>query len=262
MTTTPTTTGTDFKVADISPRRLGPQGDPARRAGDARADVGPRGVRRRSSRSRARGSSGSLHMTIQTAVLIETLVALGAEVRWARATSSRPRTTPPPRSPSGPRGRREPAGRAGLRLEGRDARGVLVVHRAGARLADGTGPNMIVDDGGDATLLIHKGVEFEAAGAVPSPETTDNEEFKVILGRCQRRSTQDDPSAGRTSRGDIRGVTEETTTGVHRLYEMQQAGTAAVPGDQRQRLGHEVASSTTSTAAATRWSTASTAPPT
>ena len=106
--------------------------------------------------------TGSLHMTVQTAVLIETLTALGAEVRWARATSSRPRITPPRRSWSARTGRRRTPRGAGVRVEGRDARGVLVVHRPGADVAGEDGPNMILDDGGDATLLVHNGVEYEA----------------------------------------------------------------------------------------------------
>ena len=128
-----------------------------------------------------------------------------------------------------------------------------MVHRAGAALArTGTGPNMILDDGGDATLLVHKGVEFETAGAVPAAGDDDSEEFEVILGRARRGRSRGRPPLDRGSPPGIKGVTEETTTGVHRLYEMHAGGHAAVPGDQRQRLGDQVASSTTSTAAGTR----------
>ena len=99
---------------------------------------------------------------------------------------------------------------------------------------------MILDDGGDATLLVHKGAEFEKAGAVPDPDSTDSEEFKVILDAAQAHARRG-PDQQWTALGEgIKGVTEETTTGVHRLYEMQQARHAAVPGDQRQRLGHQV----------------------
>ena len=116
-----------------------------------------------------------------------------------------------------------------------------MVHRAGARLAaTASGPNMILDDGGDATLLVHKGVEFEAAGAVPDPD----------VGRV--RGVPDHPALAAAHRSrrtaqrwtriaaGIKGVTEETTTGVHRLYQFAETGRAAVPGDQRQRLRHEV----------------------
>ena len=132
-------------------------------------------------------------MTIQTAVLIETLVALGAEVRWVSCNIFSTQDHAAAAVAVGPDGTAEdPAGRAGLRLEGRDARGVLVVHRAGAALArTGTGPNMILDDGGDATLLVHKGVEYEKAGAVPDPSTADSEEFQVILALLQRSLAED-----------------------------------------------------------------------
>ncbi len=180
--------------------------------------------------------TGSLHMTIQTAVLIETLVALGAEVRWASCNifSTQDHAAA---------AIAEPRGHPRLRLEGRDARGVLVVHRAGPHLAGAsggaTGPNMILDDGGDATLLVHKGVEFEKAGRVPDPSTAPNEELAIVLALLGR-SLAADPRRWTTLANGIRGVTEETTTGVHRLYEMQKAGHAAVPGHQRQRLGDQV----------------------
>ena len=137
---------------------------------------------------------GSLHMTIQTAVLIETLVALGAEVRWVLLQHL---LDPGPRRRRGCRGperhARGSAGRLRLRLEGRDARGVLVVHRAGAAVAGTTvGPNMILDDGGDATMLVHKGTEYEKAGAVPDPSTGESEEFQVFL-TLLTRSLQEDP---------------------------------------------------------------------
>ena len=192
-------------------------------------------------------------MTIQTAVLIETLVDLGAEVRWVAATSSRPRTT---RAAAD----RRHAGVAGLRLEGRDARRVLVVHAAGAHLARRPGPELIVDDGGDATLLVHRG----------SPErerlarrTLDRDERGVPVVKQLLNEVQAlDPSYWPTRQAALDGVSEETTTGVHRLYQMAGDGRTARPRDQRQRLGHQVASSTTSTAAATRSSMASSAPPT
>ena len=101
------------------------------------------------------------------------------------------------------------------------------------------GPNMILDDGGDATLLVHKGVEFEKAGTVPDPETADNEEYAVVLGPARPSCRRNRRSCSTTIAADIKGVTEETTTGVHRLYQMHAGRHAAVPGDQRQRLGHQ-----------------------
>ena len=98
---------------------------------------------------------------------------------------------------------------------------------------------MILDDGGDATLLVHKGVEYEKAGAVPDPATADNDEFRIILETLQRSLAEDAQRLTRAA-ANIKGVTEETTTGVHRLYQFAEQGTAAVPGDQRQRLGHQV----------------------
>ena len=140
-------------------------------------------VRRDASRSTGARITGSLHMTIQTAVLIETLVALGAEVRWACCNIFSTQDHAAAAVVVGPDGTPEdPRGRPGLRLEGRDARGVLVVHRAGAELARRRhGPNMILDDGGDATLLVHKGVEFEKAGAVPDPPTADERRVRASI---------------------------------------------------------------------------------
>ena len=174
--------------------------------------------------------TGSLHMTIQTAVLIETLVALGAEVRWASCNIFSTQDHAAAAVVVGPEGtRRRPQGRAGLRLEGRDARGVLVVHRAGAALARrAEGPNMILDDGGDATLLVHKGTEYEKAGEVPDPSTADTEEFEVVLQLLGRTLAEDPKLWHRIGEG-IKGVTEETTTGVHRLYQMAEAGTLLFP---------------------------------
>ncbi len=169
--------------------------------------------------------TGSLHMTIQTAVLIETLVALGAQVRWASCNifSTQDHAAAAIRSDR----------RAGVRVEGRDARGVLVVHGprpvvAGGARRQGTGPNMILDDGGDATLVVHKGVEYERAGAVPDPSTADSEEFAVVLSLLATTFASDDRRWHRTAEG-ILGVTEETTTGVHRLYQMMDSGTLLFP---------------------------------
>ena len=143
--------------------------------------------------------TGSLHMTVQTAVLIETLTALGAEVRWAQLQHllhPGPRRCGRRRRPEGHR--RGSQRRPGVRLEGRDPRGVLVVHRAGAALARRrhAGPNMILDDGGDATMLVHKGTEYEAAGAVPDATEDDSEEWRVCPRAAASLAAPRTPSAG------------------------------------------------------------------
>ena len=165
--------------------------------------------------------TGSLHMTIQTAVLIETLVELGARVRWCSCNIFSTQD------------------HAAAAIA---ADGIPVYAWKGETLEeywwcteqvlnwpDGGGPNMILDDGGDATLLVHKGVEYEKAGAVPAPTASDNEEWRAVLGVLQRTFERDDRYWRRAAEG-IRGVTEETTTGVHRLYEMAKAGTLLFPG--------------------------------
>ena len=144
--------------------------------------------------------AGSLHMTVQTAVLIETLVALGAEVRWASCNIFSTQDEAAAAVVVGPNGTAgRPPGRAGVRLEGRDARGVLGLHRADPHLARCEGPNMILDDGGDATLLVHKGKEFEGAGAVPQTTEDDSEEYRVVLD-VLRRTIADDPQKWTTDR--------------------------------------------------------------
>ncbi|MEX1210754.1 MAG: adenosylhomocysteinase [Candidatus Nanopelagicales bacterium] len=173
--------------------------------------------------------TGSLHMTVQTAVLIETLVALGAEVRWASCNIFSTQDHSAAAVVVGPDGTPD------------DPRGVPVFAWKGETLEeywwcnqqvlmwpDGAGPNMILDDGGDATLLVHKGTEFEAAGVVPSTDPTDSEEYAVILD-VLRRSLTEDPQRWTPIGAGIRGVTEETTTGVHRLYEMLQEGRLLFP---------------------------------
>jgi adenosylhomocysteinase len=176
--------------------------------------------------------TGSLHMTIQTAVLIETLVALGAEVRWASCNIFSTQDHAAAAVVVGPEGTPD------------DPRGVPVFAWKGETLeeywwctqhaltwpgADGTtGPNMILDDGGDATLLVHKGVEFERAGAVPDPSTADSDEFAIVLALLQR-SLEEDPQRFTKVAADIRGVTEETTTGVHRLYQFAERGELLFP---------------------------------
>ncbi len=173
--------------------------------------------------------TGSLHMTVQTAVLIETLVALGAEVRWVSCNIFSTQDHAAAAVVVGPEGTVE------------DPQGVPVYAWKGETLPeywwcteqvllwpDGSGPNMILDDGGDATLLVHKGREFEAAGVVPSADETTSEEYAVVLETLRRSLTEDPQRWTRVSAG-IKGVTEETTTGVHRLYEMMRAGTLLFP---------------------------------
>jgi adenosylhomocysteinase len=159
-------------------------------------------------------------MTIQTAVLIETLVALGAEVRWASCNifSTQDHAA------------------AAIAAEG-----IPVFAWKGETIdeywwcteqaltwPDGGMPNMILDDGGDATLLLHKGVEFEKAGAVPEPKAGDNEEWVAILG-VLKRTLEAKPGFWQQMADSVKGVTEETTTGVHRLYQMQEAGELLFP---------------------------------
>jgi adenosylhomocysteinase len=166
--------------------------------------------------------TGSLHMTVQTAVLIETLVALGAEVRWASCNIFSTQD------------------HAAAAIA---AAGIPVFAWKGETLQEywwcteqaltwpGTptgGPNMILDDGGDATLLVHKGVEYEKAGRAPSVDSAENEEHRVIL-EVLNRTLAESPQKWTQLASEIRGVTEETTTGVHRLYEMFREGTLLFP---------------------------------
>ncbi len=173
--------------------------------------------------------SGSLHMTVQTAVLIETLVALGAKVRWASCNIFSTQDHAAAAVVVGPQGTPEsPKGVPVFAWKGESLDEYWWCTEHMLRWPDGEGPNMILDDGGDATLLVHKGVEFEKAGTVPDPTTTDNEEYAVIL-KLLARSLSEDPNRWTTLANGIRGVTEETTTGVHRLYQMQERGELLFP---------------------------------
>ncbi|GAA0729755.1 adenosylhomocysteinase [Dactylosporangium roseum] len=173
--------------------------------------------------------TGSLHMTIQTAVLIETLTALGAQVRWASCNIFSTQDHAAAAIAVGPEGTPErPAGVPVYAWKGETLEEYWWCTEQVLLWPDGQGPNMILDDGGDATLLVHKGAEFEGAGAVPSPETADSEEYAVILRLLQRSLAEDNRRWTRVAAG-IKGVTEETTTGVHRLYEMQTSGTLLFP---------------------------------
>jgi adenosylhomocysteinase len=164
--------------------------------------------------------TGSLHMTIQTAVLIETLIELGAQIRWCSCNIFSTQD------------------HAAAALV---ARQIPIYAWKGETLdeywwcteqvlqwPDGGGPNMILDDGGDATLLVHKGVEYEQAGAVPEPADDDSEEWVAVLA-VLKRMFERDPQHWQQLAAGIQGVTEETTTGVHRLYEMSKAGTLLFP---------------------------------
>ncbi len=167
--------------------------------------------------------TGSLHMTIQTAVLIETLTALGAEVRWASCNIFSTQDHAAAAVAVGPTGTADdPAGVPVFAWKGETLEEYWWCTER-ALLWPGQGPTMILDDGGDATLLVHKGVEFEKAGAVPDASTADSEEFAVVLS-VLARSLAEDPTRWTTIANGLKGVSEETTTGVHRLNEMEQAG--------------------------------------
>ncbi|MBA2765517.1 MAG: adenosylhomocysteinase [Solirubrobacterales bacterium] len=172
--------------------------------------------------------TSSLHMTIQTAVLIETLTALGAEVRWASCNIFSTQDHAAAAVAVGPDGTPEqPSGVPVFAWKGETLEEYWWCAEQALTWREG-GPNMILDDGGDATLLLHKGVEYEKAGAVPSPDSTDNEEMQVVLGLLTRVLGEDPQRWTRVS-AEIMGVTEETTTGVNRLYQMQQTGELLFP---------------------------------
>ncbi|RZS90150.1 adenosylhomocysteinase [Motilibacter rhizosphaerae] len=173
--------------------------------------------------------AGSLHMTVQTAVLIETLVALGAEVRWVSCNIFSTQDHAAAAVVVGPTGTVDaPAGVPVFAWKGETLPEYWWCTEQIVAWPDGGGPNMILDDGGDVTLLVHKGVEFEAAGAVPATADDDSEEWAVVLDTL-RRSLAADPQRFTRIGAGIKGVTEETTTGVHRLYEFAQAGSLLFP---------------------------------
>ncbi|MBS3821734.1 MAG: adenosylhomocysteinase [Phycisphaerae bacterium] len=173
--------------------------------------------------------TGSLHMTIQTAVLIETLTALGAEVRWASCNIFSTQDHAAAAVVVGPEGTPDkPAGIACFAWKGETLAEYWWCTEQALNFGDGRGPDQIVDDGGDATLLIHKGFQFEEAGEVPDPATADNEEFEQVL-RVLQRCFEEDPQRWHKVAATCKGVSEETTTGVHRLYHMQRDGTLLFP---------------------------------
>jgi adenosylhomocysteinase len=176
--------------------------------------------------------AGSLHMTVQTAVLIETLVALGAQVRWASCNIFSTQDEAAAAVAVGPSGTVEhPAGIPVFAFKGETLEEYWqLADRIFDWSAEGfDGPNLILDDGGDATLLVHKGVEFEAAGGVPAATDADSAEYRIIL-ETLRASLARDPQRFTRMAAGILGVTEETTTGVHRLYELHAAGQLLFPG--------------------------------
>lgn len=173
--------------------------------------------------------SGSLHMTVQTAVLIETLTALGADVRWASCNIYSTQDEAAAATVVGPTGTVDaPAGVPVFAWKGETLDEYWQCTEQMLTWPGEDGPNMLLDDGGDATLLIHKGVEFEKAGAVPATTDADNEEYAVILETLRNSLTADNQRFTRMAAG-IKGVTEETTTGVHRLYEMHRDGSLLFP---------------------------------
>jgi adenosylhomocysteinase len=172
---------------------------------------------------------GSLHMTIQTAVLIETLAELGASVRWVSCNIFSTQDHAAAAVAVGPHGTaEEPRGIPVFAFKGETLEEYWEFTSRALDFGDGLGPTQIVDDGGDATLLVHKGFEFEQAGAVPAPKSADSEEFALVLALLARIRNED-PTRWTRVAPKIHGVSEETTTGVHRLYEMEHAGKLLFP---------------------------------
>jgi len=173
---------------------------------------------------------GSLHMTIQTAVLIETLVELGADVRWVSCNIFSTQDHAAAAAVVGPGGSADaPAGVPVYAWKGETLEEYWDCTEAALMWPDGTGPDLIVDDGGDATLLVHKAAEFEKDGKVPAFNAeTDSEEYGVILGLLSRTLAAHPGTWTKIAEG-LRGVSEETTTGVHRLYQMAEKGELLFP---------------------------------
>jgi adenosylhomocysteinase len=227
MTTTAALTATDFKVADLDLADFG-----RKEITLAEHEMpGLMALRDEFAASQPLSGArvtGSLHMTVQTAVLIETLVALGAEVRWASCNIFSTQDHAAAAVVVGPTGTpEEPQGIPVYAWKGETLEEYWWCTEQALTWPDG-GPNMILDDGGDATLLVHKGVEFEKAGAVPDPAGAESEEFRVVLSVLQRSLGEDSQRWTRMAQG-IKGVTEETTTGVHRLYQFAETGDLLFP---------------------------------
>jgi adenosylhomocysteinase len=213
-----TTTTSDYKVADIGLAEFG------RREIELAEHEMPGLMALRAEFGAAqplKGAriTGSLHMTVQTAVLIETLVALGADVRWCSCNIFSTQDHAAAAIAA--------AGIPVFAWKGETLEEYWWCTEQALTWPEG-GPNMILDDGGDATLLVHKGVEYEAAGAVPSPDSAENDEFRIIL-ELLTRTLDEDPQRWTRVAADIKGVTEETTTGVHRLYQLAAEGKLLFP---------------------------------
>jgi adenosylhomocysteinase len=206
---------TDFKVADLSLAEFG-----RKEITLAEHEMpGLMSIRREYAATQPLAGAritGSLHMTIQTAVLIETLVALGAEVRWVSCNIYSTQDHAAAAMAA--------AGIPVFAWKGETLEEYWWCTEQALTWPGHAGPNMILDDGGDATLLVHKGVEYAKAGAVPDPSTADNEEMALVLALLHKS-----PLDWATLAAGIRGVTEETTTGVHRLYEMHRDGQLLFP---------------------------------
>lgn len=177
--------------------------------------------------------AGSLHMTVQTAVLIETLTALGAEVRWASCNIFSTQDEAAAAVVVGSGTVEDPQGVPVFAWKGETLEeywwtAEQILTWPGADTNPELGPNMILDDGGDATLLVHRGVEFEAAGAVPAAGANDPEEYVIVLDLL-RRTLAEDPKKWTRLAAGIHGVSEETTTGVHRLYQLAEQGKLLFP---------------------------------
>ncbi|HZN74273.1 MAG TPA: adenosylhomocysteinase, partial [Micromonosporaceae bacterium] len=173
--------------------------------------------------------AGSLHMTVQTAVLIETLAALGARVRWVSCNVFSTQDEAAAAVVVGPAGTPDrPAGIPVFAWKGETLAEYWWCTRQLFDFGAGSGPNMLVDDGGDATLLVHKGVELEAAGAVPPPDEHDHPEYRLMLETLAASLAEDPHRFTRIAQG-MRGVTEETTNGVARLYRLAREGRLLFP---------------------------------
>ena len=217
----------DFKVADLS---LAPAGRDQIRLAEHEMP-GLMAMRAQYGQSKPLTGAkitGSLHMTVQTAVLIETLIDLGAEVRWASCNIFSTQDEAAAAIAVGPHGTPEnPQGVPVFAWKGETLEEYWWCTKQALTWPDGDGPNMILDDGGDATLLIHKGVEFEKEGEVPEP-SGDGGEFDEVL-KLLAATLEEDPQMWTAIANGIKGVTEETTTGVHRLYEMMREGSLLFP---------------------------------
>src|SRR5689334_6692778 len=230
VTLTPDSAGAvhDFKVADLSLYEFGRKEIqlaehemPGLMA--LRREYGPQQP------LKGRKIAGSLHMTVQTAVLIETLVALGADVRWVSCNIFSTQDHAAAAAVVGPNGTAEnPQGVAVYAWKGETLEEYWWCTEQMLSWPDGSGPDSIVDDGGDATLLVHLGLDMEKNGVAPDPATASGHEQQVIFG-VLKESLAESSDRWTTIAEHVQGVTEETTTGVHRLYDMMKEGSLLFP---------------------------------